>query len=283
MDHELTGPPLDSYNALTEYANFAAGAGALRKRIEAATGLECVGLPKYPFPEVWLASPEPFDTSGFQRALVEEALKPAGRSVFSGATYIYVPFAQRFPHPDGSVRSGFCWGVNTDEDTREMLEVLLARGIPIDGHITLAWGENPFDILDERSDAALYIHNHRDLDPGDRSGYTLGSENNTEAFAARLQETGTSDWLHWAWITSGSNSPLFAHLLKDLIVKVKEVTRQPVAASLFVSDVFQDGFDKEDGQLLLPEELASLSVDQLVARAIQISQDLAPFRSNTFS
>lgn len=281
MTHELTGPHLDSFNALARYGNFVSMADALRRKIEEATGIECVGLPKYPFPEVWFASPEPFNTSSLQRTLVDEAIKPHGRSVFSGATYIYIGFREKFSHPDGSFRSGFRWGVNREEDTMDMLRFELHRRNAIDD-VTLAWGENPFDILDEHCDAALYTHNLRNLDWEDQPEYALGSENNTEAFAARLRETGTFDWLHWAWITSGSNSPLFAHLTKELIAKTKKVTRQPVAAALFVRDVFENGFDKEDGKVLPPKELAALSVDQLIALATEISQALAPYRSNSY-
>lgn len=281
MPPELTGPHLESFNTLADYANFVSMADALRRKIEEATGKECVGLPKYPFPEVWFASPEPFDTSKLKRTLVDEAIKPHGRSVFTGATYIHIGFREKFSHPDGSFRSGFRWGANREEDTMDMLRFELHRRNAIDD-VTLAWGENPFDIFDEHCDAALYVYNLQDLDREDQTGYALGSVNNTEAFAARLRETGTFDWLHWAWITSGSTSPLFARLTKELIVKTQKVTRQPAAVALFVRDVFEEGFDKEDGKVLLPKELAALSVDKLTVLATEISQALAPYRSNSY-
>lgn len=274
-----------SFEDFAGYANFVSRASLFRERLEEAgqeMGFEIVGLPKYVFPQITLASPEFFEGEKLLRSFLLDSLQ--GKIAEQKPSYVSVWFKDPFYHPfDGTTRSGFTWAINRKEDTLEMLKKQLDRKNPITYGLDLAWGENPHSLDREIAEATVFLSNPAwckieypdyPLDPVD-------TENNAVEFAKKVEEKGIKDWFEWAHIIYiKSESPLFAHLALDLARRAKKCT--PVAAMMYIEDFWEDTYDKRNGDILMPSDLETMEASELVDLSCEMIKRFDGLRSHEY-
>jgi hypothetical protein len=270
----------ESFNRLAEYANFVSSASLFKQKLE-ASGLNLVGIPKYSYPEILLAVPEVFDAKPFIRQVLIDSIN--GKFINLPA-HIQIGFTQKLNHPDGTYRSGYDWLAkyqDPESDTLEMLEIELNKQNPID-FLALSWGENPDDPTNEICDLTFWIDDPLTLRSKDflDDYYLEDNDNNCKIFAQRISELKVNKWIHMIHMYPKSDSSFYTDVALYLQKQLIKAGYPPII-NIQISDLFEDTYDKQYGEIILPGQPADAST--LITLSQNIKTETAQYRSNTYN
>lgn len=256
--------------------------GDLRESLEQRK-FEVSFVPEYPFPTVTFASPNPFSGDSIFRPFLINAI--SGKISDKLPTIIRVCFQQQFRHLGGKTDAYFHWATNPEIDESGNLEELFQEldNRNLIAGITLAWGENPLDPRGEIADAHISLddfsfHLHRwqtpwkDINP-------VQTMNNTAAFAEKIDQTGIGQWCEWGHLYPTSSSPLFAKVATNLVNIVNQ-QKLSTAVLIGIDDVPEDTYDKQDGEIILPNQLESMTAERFVEISRAITEKFKGNRSH---